>query len=226
MKPPKHTPAGRVWLISLCAMAVFALGAAGSAPARTLLFVPSTGFPYDLAAEGGGTHFESVGGVSFSLPKVHTLVRFLNATLFNLNLLYLGVTIAGIPCSNTSISEEVLLDLLGHLGLADPGGVPAVLLLVPSGFEFNCSGASVKIRGSLIGEIAKPAILTFNQTELLLRFEQSKGIQKFTTFLLANTLLINQFEEINANGFFEQYGQAWEVTPKATSFGSFEIRDE
>jgi hypothetical protein len=117
---------------------------------------------------------------------------------------------------------------LGHLGLADPGDHPAVLLLVPTGFEFKCGGIfTIKERGSFIGEITKPALLAKGQTEMTFKFEQSKGIQKYTEFLLPGGVLDkNLFLEWSLNGgAFEQAGRSAEMTLKALT-GTFELKDE
>jgi hypothetical protein len=118
--------------------------------------------------------------------------------------------------------------LLGHLGLTHPSDLPGVLLLIPSGFKFECAGFIVDVQGSVIGLITKPAILTAGQKELGLSFEQTNGIQNHTAFLLGTTLLTNQFllSTILELTSLEQAGQQASVTLKATGTGTFEIADE
>jgi hypothetical protein len=219
-------------LAGLCLTAVFAFGPAGSASAKVLLFVPSTtpAFPFHLSGNGGPGTLETVKGAKVTSTAVDALAIILSATLFDAHLEFLGSKAEGLVACNTAgnASGVILINLLGHLGLADPGDSPAVLLLLPSGgFEFSCGIlGSVKVRGSVIGLITAPGILKSGQTSMTLKFEQAKGVQKHTSFLLGESLLTNQIEESAAlGGGFEQSGQSGEATLKATS-GSFEIKDE
>lgn len=217
-------------LAGLCLTVVFAFGAVGSASAaKTLLFESSSGFPYHMVGTGGASKLEGVGGGTVTSTSSDLLTVILSKTLFDLRILFLGAKTGNTACSNTSNTEGILVHLLGHLGLADPGDKPAVLLLVPTGFEFKC-GAFIteKIRGSVIGEITKPALLVAGQKEMTIKFEQVKGVQKYTEFLLpGGTLDKGLFEESSLDGFpFEQSGQEGEGTVKATGTGTFELKDE
>ena len=229
MKLMTHVKIRGLCLAGLCLAAVFAFGPAGSASAKVLLFVPSTSFPYHLAGNGNAGTLETIKGAKVTSTEVHALAIILSPTLFDAHLEFLGSKAEGLFACNTAgnASGVILLNLLGHLGLADPGDSPAVLLLIPSGFEFSCGIAgAVKVRGSVIGLITAPGILKSGQTSMTLKFEQAKGVQKHTSFLLGESLLSNQFEESSAlGGAFEQSGQSGEATLKATS-GSFEIKDE
>ena len=206
-----------------------AVGVGTASAAKTVLFESSSGFPFHMAGTGGATRFETRGGAAITATSVDALARILNKTLFDLKILYLGFKTEGTSCSNTSNAEAVLIEMLGHLGLADPGDHPAVLLLVPAGFEFKCGAFIViKEKGAYIGEITKPALLVAGQKEMTLKFEESKGIQKYTEFLLAGGVLDkSQFLEWSQSGFpFEQAGQEGEMTLKATGTGTFELKDE
>jgi hypothetical protein len=100
-------------------------------------------------------------------------------------------------------------------------------LLIPSGFSFECGGVIIDVRGSVIGLITKPAILTKSK-ELELSFKQEKGKQQHTEFLLGTTLLTGQDLEANVLGVtnkFELAGQEASATLKATA-GEFELVDE
>lgn len=217
-------------LAGLCLTAAFAFGAVGSASAaNTLLFESSSGFPYHMAGTGGKSALETVGGGKVTSTSSDLLSVILNKTLFDLHLLFLGTEAEGTSCSNTGTAGNVLVNLLGHLGLADPGDKPAVLLLVPAGFEFKCGALIVeKVEGAVIGEITKPALLVAGQKEMTVKFEQLKGVQKYTEFLLAGgTLDKGLFEKSSLDGFpFEQSGQEGEGTLKATGTGTFELKDE
>jgi hypothetical protein len=208
---------------------LFAVVGVGSASAaKTLLFESSSGFPYHMAGTGGASKFETVGGGAVTSTSSDVLAQILNKTLFDLHILYLGFKTGTTACSNTSNSEGVLINLLGHLGLADPGDKPAVLLLVPTGFEYKCGLVVIKERGAYIGEITKPALLISGQKEMTLKFEQAKGVQKYTEFLLGGgTLDKGQFLELSLDGFpFEQTGREGEMTLKATGAGTFELKDD
>jgi hypothetical protein len=202
-------------LAALGLVSVFALGA-GSASASTLLFVPHKGFPYHLTGLSGKGALETVGGGKVTSTANHVLALVLNATLFDLHLEFLGSESLGSKCNTKgNAAGVILLNLLGHLGLADPGNHPAVLLLVPTGFEFECAGGLIKtkVRGSVIGLITKPAIGVASEEETL-TFEQAKGVQKHTEFLLPeNVLMTNQIQESAINSTtFEQSGQESEPT--------------
>jgi hypothetical protein len=213
----EHVKKSGLALVGLCLMAALALGAAGSASAASLLFVPHTGkFPYHLAGTGGKAILETLGGTKVEAASTDVLALVLNSTLADISIEFLKVTSSFGPCQNDGKAESILTNLVAHLGFADPGNVPAELLLVPTGFEFTC-GPFVKnlVRGAVIGKITKPALNTASE-ELGISFNQTKGEQEFTKFLLGSTVLENQFEESNIDGFgFEKSGQSGEATLKA-----------
>lgn len=222
-------------LVSLGLVSVFALGVTGSASAKVLLFKSPESFPIHFAGTGGASTLETLSGKAITSTQTDLLAVVLNSTLFDLHINFLHSTAENglAECSNTSNPTTILVNLLGHLGLADPGDKPAVLLLVPSGFEFVCSALggivkeTVKVKGSVIGEITKPTILTAGATELTTKFEAAgRGVQKFTEFLLNNTLTTNLMQESSiGGGAFELSAQAGEGTLKILK-GTFEIVDE
>jgi hypothetical protein len=211
-------------LAALGLTAVFAFSAA-SASAAPLLFVPHSGkFPYHLAGAGGATKLETVSGTAISSTSIDVLALVLSPTLFDARLAFLGSNSFGGKCNNegNETSETILLNLLGHLGKAhtSTGEVSAVLLLIPTGFEFTCFNTligtvSVLVKGSVIGQITKPALNTASE-ELLLSFKQTSGKQELKSFLLGNALLANQHLESSINhGAFEEAAQAAHATLKA-----------
>lgn len=206
-----------LWPVGLCLIAMLVV-ADGSVSAAPLLFVPHSGkFPYHLAGTGGEVAFETLGGTVITAASTDALALVLSATLSNLRIEFLKFKSGFAACGNDGKTATVLINMLAHLGFADPGSKPAELLLVPSGFEYTCAGfVASKIRGSLIGEIAKPALNTASE-ELGLSFKQTKGEQEFTKFLLGSILLENQFEESSLNGgAFEKMGQSGSMTLKAS----------
>lgn len=225
MKPIKVMGLG---LISV--FVVLAFGFAGSASAKVLLFKPSTAFPYHMSGTGGASKLETVGGTSVESTSLHVLVLILNSTLFHAKLTFLNSVspALGAKCQTPGDpAGTILINLLGHLGLTHPNDAPGVLLLIPSGFFFECAGIHVDVRGSVIGLITKPAILT-KAKEMTLKFEQAAGVQKHKGFLLGNELLANQHLEsavLFLGGGFEEAGQQGEATLKATA-GEFELLDE
>src|ERR1700689_5520719 len=136
----------RVCLAGLCMMALLALGAAGSASAAPLLFIPHSGkFPYHLAGVTGKSELEQKAGLTNIITeKIDILALLLSPTLFDAKFTFLEVHsgFAGTVCNNegNETSSSILLNLLGHLGFShkSTGEVPAVLLLVPTGFDFTC----------------------------------------------------------------------------------------
>jgi hypothetical protein len=186
-------------------MAAFAFGLTGTASAE-ILFLPVTHkFPYHMTGVSGKAILETKKGGAEGIieaKQVDVLLLVLSQTLGDVHLRFLKTTAAGglAKCGNvTGESETILVNLLAHIGLADPGFRPAVLMLVPAGFEFTCKpiiGESkvIKVRGSIIGTITHPAVGA--DSELLgILFNQAGGIQDFSTFLLGGQTLTNQVEE-------------------------------
>jgi hypothetical protein len=214
-------------LVGLGLMSTLAFGLAGSASAAPLLFKPANGiFPYHFTGTGGETILETLSGKKVEAASTDIQINQLNSTLFDLHIEFLKLKAEATACKNEGKAEAVLMNLLGHLGLADPGNKPAVLLLVPTGFEFECAFgiAKEKLRGELIGEITSPGLSTGSELESL-SFVQSKGMQALSTFLLGSETLTNQFEEISLNGgAFEGWGQLGAADLKAVAGeGKFEL---
>jgi hypothetical protein len=217
MKLMKHTIRG-LCLAGLCITSVLAFGMTGTASA-TILFLPLTHtYPYHLA----GLHkaksvLETVGGTGVESESLHVLVLVLSPTLADVHIRFLQSRTVGLGerCwspSEGEASQIILVSLLAHLGLADPGRVPAVLMLVPRGFEFKCrvlgAETGIQVRGLVIGTLTHPGL---GVCTLLLGilFNQSRGRQDFTTFLLGNETITNAFEESRVGtGSFEQSGQS------------------
>jgi hypothetical protein len=218
-----------VCMASVCALSL----SAGSASARVLLFLYSKAGNAHFVGSGGAQKFETLSGKAINTTATDALLLFLSPTLFDLHLEYLHFTAeaGAAECSNTGNATTVLVNLLGHLGLADPGDVPAVLLLVPAGFEFTCSalGGIIKehvlMRGGLIGRITKPEILKSGQTLLEIEFKlASRGVQAFSEFLLGNTL-IKEMEQFAIGGAaFELAGQEGTLLFHILE-GTFELED-
>ncbi len=200
-----------VGLAVLSGATAIGLGTAGNAEAGILFLPTSHKFPYHLAGSGATPKLETVGGKALSAERVDVLVLVLSQTLFDAHLRFLKVknpnTTA--PCSNTSNSGEILVNLLGHLGLADPGFVRAMLWLIPTGFKFTCELLGIKAtilwKGSVVAKIASPAVGVDSELLRLELNQASAGHQEFTTFLLGGQTLTNQFLEVDENeGTFEQ----------------------
>jgi hypothetical protein len=232
----KRVKAISLCLTGLCLMAAFTFGAVASASAAELEFVPGKGaFPVTSSGSGGKSTLETVGGSAIHSTATDVESRILNAHLFHLHLEFLNSEgPAGSECSNTSAKKTILVQLEGHLGLAHPGDVPAVLLLVPAGFEFTCTALGglikekVKVSGEVIGEITSP-ILKQERSETF-KFEQKKGVQKYTTFLLSgagNALMTLQHQETKVgSGSSEESGQEGEATLTAAGTETIEIKDK
>lgn len=204
-------------LSGLCLMSVFALGTGSASAATALLFEGPHVHAVGLAV--GESRLERTNKEVVKSSALHVLLLTLGNTLFDVHILFLGVQgSAGAlsPCgltATTTSTEHVLIELLGHLGLADPGNRHAALLLVPSGFAFFChnplnnTNEEVKVRGSVIGLITKPAA-GVETTELGLQLKQSGGIQEFTEFLLPPLMTGQILESATGAGAFEQAGEA------------------
>jgi hypothetical protein len=220
VKLTEHIKARGLCLLVPGLMSLLTLGFVGSASGASLLFIPHSGkYPYHFVGTGGKSKLETVGGKTVNSEKVDILALVTSPTLANVHIEFLKSTSElGSTCTNTSNSETILVNLVEHLGFADPGNHPAGLYLVPSGFEFKCEALGglvkipVKVRGSVIGTTTKPG-LNEAATELTGIFNQSKGKQEFTSFLFGSTLLANQHQESSINeGAFEESGQSSEAT--------------
>lgn len=230
MKSIKYFKISGLCLGVLCSLAVFALGA-GSASAKVLLFAPSGGtFLEHFTGLGGASTLEQKGGLgAITSPDVHALALILSATLFDTSLTFLGTkTVLG-SCTTAGNSTGVVsANLLGHLGLADPGDVPAVLLLIPGSIQFSCVGlGTVVVLGSVIGAITNPGVLGAAGKTLSLQFTQSGGAQQLSTFLLGNQTLTNQnLQSSLGGGALTQSGQQASATLTEAGTGTFTIIDE
>jgi hypothetical protein len=219
----------RVCLAGLCMLAVLAFGVAGSASAAPLLFIPHSGkFPYHLAGVVGKSEFEQKEGLTvITSEKVDLLALVLSPTLFDAKFTFLEVHTAAFGtstnCNNegNETSSTILLSLLGHLGFADPGNVPAVLLLVPTGFDFRCfnlpiiGSALMLVRGGVIGQITKPGLNTASEELLINLSKSSKATQSLRTFLLGGQTLTSDLESSTNEGGFELAALANHGTLKA-----------
>lgn len=215
MKSSKCLRMRRMYLAGLCLLSALLLMTAGSATAASLLFRPATGFPYIFVGSVGVVKIETVGRSAVVATGGHYSVRVLSATTADGQALFLGIKSNGEPCGNApnARSGDILVNLFAHLGLAHPGDVPAILLLIPNGFEFKClilgglAEVPLQMRGSIIGHIVSPAVGVESEN-LLLSFMQSRGVQEFTTFLKGNQILTSQFGELSIDdSSFEQVAE-------------------
>jgi len=218
----------RICIAGLYMMAVCAFGVAGSASAAPLLFVPHSGkFPYHLTGVSGKTELEQKAGPApVTSSAADVLVLVLSPTLFDASFKFLNSTTGiGGDCNNegSETGTTILLNLLGHLGLAHKGTeqVPAVLLLVPSGFKFTCFGVpivgsvGVLVRGAVIGQITNPALSTTSETMLLAFNKVAAGTQELRVILLNNELVTADLESSTNEGVFELASQTGEGPLKA-----------
>lgn len=200
-------------LTGLSLVVAFALGAiaAASASAKEVLYELSKGsFPATFTSTGGASKLETVtGGLTGVVSctglsdKGHigsaTEGSGKTAHLGEVEIAFTGCTAVGgaVKCTTSGAKEGEILVPSGvwHLGLADPGDHPAQLLLI-SGVEFKCLTETVKVSGSIIGTLknsaGNEAEVGEEAEEAKLVFEQSKGKQKYTEFLLSLTTPENE----------------------------------
>lgn len=196
-----------LWLAGLCCIWTLVLGWAANASASSLLFLPKSGiFPYALEAVGNPPRSQllDLGGSQFLFKNIRATALVLSRTAFDLHVTFEEADLltagGGKPCAST----KELADFLGHFGLADAGGLPATLLLTPKAIEFLCDELNVSIKGELVGSIPNPTVGKASEL-LFFLFQQTKGVQEFTSFLLENKLLTNQFAEmeLGTKGFLQ-----------------------
>jgi hypothetical protein len=206
-------------LAGLGVMSVFGFGITGTASAA-ILFEPRSGtFPYHAAGFTGKNLLEAKNQ-TFSVESQHAdvLVLVLSPTLADVHIKFLETTSAGGNCSNvTGEAQTVLINLLAHIGLIDPGRVPGVLMLIPSGFKFTCQSiigpVHILVRGGVIGLITHPALNTASLLLGILFKTTTKGVQEHKGFLLGSQTFTNEHEETSVNGgAFEESGQSGGVS--------------
>lgn len=202
-----------LYLVGLCLLSVFVLGVTGSASAANLLFVPHSGiYPYHFSGKGGGSTLETVGKSAITSSEVHVLGAVTSPTLGLIHLVFLGskekATTA--PCGNVGApSAGIILagGLLFHFGLAHPGDIPAILILIHKEIEFTCEALGikvpVKVKGQVIGEIISPALKAASLS-LKVKFTQAAGKQNFNSFLLGEELLTSQVQKSKVGGGAEE----------------------
>jgi hypothetical protein len=226
-------------LTGLCLMSVSAFGTVASASATEVLYELSKGaFPATFKSEGKETStLETVGKEKISCKETKDEGSIgggsetKSAHLGTVNITFTGCTALGglAKCQSGSTSGEIKLSsVVYHLGLADPGDIPAQLLLIPTGFSFKCSALGieeeVKVTGEVIGELqnakGETAKAGESAKEGKLVFAQEKGKQKYTEFLLSLTKPENelmtkqQLASAKGGGASEQSGQSSNDTLK------------
>jgi hypothetical protein len=200
-------------LAGLGVMSVLGFGITGTASAGILFLPISEHFPYHMAGFTGKNTIEAKNQ-AFNIQSNHAdvLVLVLSPTLADVHFRFLEVTTGGGNCSNvTGEAQTVLLNLLAHIGLVDPGRVPGFLGLIPAGFKFTCQSIigsqHILVRGNIIGLITRPELNAASLLFGILLKTTTKGVQEHKTFLLGNETLTNQIEETSVNGgAFEESG--------------------
>jgi len=190
-------------IVGLCLVAVVAFSAvaAGSASAKEVLFKFTNG---NIA--NGGT-FTSVSGISI-LATANATVEcekdtnegsFTNAHLGIVTVLFEGcklkTLLGNFVCTTAGkIAGHITLEKWEfHLGLAEPGDIPAILVLVPGGsFKFSCEVATVTVTGTGVigalqnikGEAAKVGEKV-SEANLVYANNGKAGEQKYTKFIFS-----------------------------------------
>lgn len=220
-------------LVGLCLVAAFMFSAVAvaSASAKEVLYELSTGtFPATFTSTGGASTLETVGKEKISCTAVKNKGTIGSATEGSGKTAHLGlvgITFTGCSavgglakCQNVSTKGTIeLASVEFHLGLADPGNLPAQLLLVSVTFTCEALGISkeIKVKGSIIGIIKKsngePPVIGEEVEKAELVFEQTGGKQKFTEFLLSltkpeNELMTGQHLTTTIEGKSEESGQS------------------
>jgi hypothetical protein len=182
----------RLCLVALVAVVAFSAVAVAGASATEILFssnVVGKGF----SSAGGKSILETSSGVAIECQKVTNKGTFADQHLGKVGILFEECTEAlfkgKCETEGATLAGHITLEIEYHLGLADPGNLPAILMLVKE-VVINCSiGGKVKVKGSVIGLLqntkGEPAPLKTPLKEALLTFSQTKGKQNVTEFLLS-----------------------------------------
>ncbi len=191
-------------ILGLLLVAAFALSAvaAASASAKEVLYALNKGgFPASFESEGGEAKLVTTGGTEIKCKEVKDTGTLTNAHLGTSEIKFKGCTtkiLITLKCSTSGAGAEeiVLKSGVTHLGLADPGDLPATLFLLPEEegkhqFKFSCGGSGVTVTGDVIGLMqnskGETPKIGEEMSESKIVFKQTSGKQAFTEFLLALT---------------------------------------
>lgn len=194
-------------LVVVCLTSLF--GAADGASAVMTFLPENHKFPYHLI---GSWTSPSMLETTFA-KKVSSSGGSISALVSSKTELSVVITLTktegeGGKCNTAGSPEGVLLiKMLGYVGWVNIPVKPGVLLLMPAGFEFTCGESIDKVRGGLAGLITAPAEKVASE-ELLLLFEEEKGLQRERQFLLPEDMpMTANLEASIRGGSFETAGE-------------------
>jgi hypothetical protein len=180
----------KLCLVALAAVFALSVVAASGASAAEVLFssnVIGAGF----SSHGGVGHLVASGGTAVECKKVTNKGTFTDQHLGKVEILFEECTEELFKGTCTSegatIPGHITLEIEWHLGLADPGNLPAILMLVKL-LKIKCSLGNIEVRGSVIGQLRSKGVAVkvgekLKEAELV--FEQTSGKPKYKEFLLS-----------------------------------------
>jgi len=238
-----------IGMAGLCLVAVFAFSAvaASGASAADLLFKLPAGqsFPLLLAGLDENLSFlETANKSTIECNKAHIHVLIEDAHLGKIHVLWLecqNKILGTEPCWSAGEGRgktlpDILFSGTFHLGLAHLGTetkIPAVLVLVPAGFEVICDvlGGEQKIpvTGNVIGKIENEVNKQLASTTISFNKGSTAGSQELTEFLLSKLsneeLMTGQFLESTVLGKKEHSNeQAKGTLSKGTETVELELK--
>jgi hypothetical protein len=208
----------KLCLAALAAVLALSAVAATGASATEILF-SSNVIGKGFKSTGGIVKFVTAGGAVFlECRKVTNQGTFIDQHLGKVSILFEECTEEGFKSkcetSGNSLEGHITLESEYHLGLADPGHLPALLLLLKE-LTLKCSiGGTIKVKGSIIGLLqntkGEPATLDKPLSEALLTFEQKSGKQNATEFLLSLAGGAKDKAKLEISIFGGEFGEAAE----------------
>jgi len=221
-------------IVGLClvaALAISAVGAAGASAKEVLFKLGSGSFPATFTSKGPAANpsakLVTLGGTEVVCTDVTNTGTIEDAHLGKVSILFLGCTTKTIvgtfncTTAGNATGHITITNALYHLGLAHPGDVPGIEVLLPGGeIKFSCEIGEVKVTGEgVIGELEKTAGGALKVGEAVsaanLVYEQESthhGMQLLTTFLLS----LKSEESMTAHLTSEIFGTKEEAAQVST----------
>jgi hypothetical protein len=217
-------------------LAFSAVSATGASAAEEILFKAGA-IGATFKSEGGKSELQAGGGLAITCESVKN-----NGVITDQHLGEVTITFGtkckenlGGECTLGAVKGSITLkELIWHLGLADPGHLPAILILVPGTLKISCTFGNIEVKGNVIGLLEKVGGGAVKPGEALkeavLNFKATGGKQEKTEFLLslaAKELMTKQNLEANVlGGGFKEAGEVSTDTLKEFSTGTVEIEEQ
>jgi hypothetical protein len=208
----------RLCLVALVAVVAFSVVAVAGASATEILF-SSNVIGKEFKSTGGESKLVTLNGDAVIIcKKVTNKGTFTDQHLGKVSILFEECTEelfkGKCETEGATVAGHITLEIEYHLGLADPGNLPAILMLVKE-VVINCSiGGKIKVKGSVIGLLknskGETAKTGEKESSAGLVFSQTSGKQNVTEFLLSLASGAKDKAKLEASVFGGEFGEAGE----------------